>query len=277
MTINAECARIKCSPLFVLMCALALISGNDAAFLMHMGALLLHECAHYLMAVLLGCRIGSLKLLPYGCSMDIQGMDSLWDEFLIALSGPVCSLVCFMGCRMIPDAADFSEANMYIALFNLLPVYPLDGGRVLNGLLAMAGRSPRRSLRIFSAIMLSVTAGVCGFLSKNIMLIVFSIFLLSEGISAFKERGSTFFVQMRKMRCAASGRGVTVRHIALREDVTLFTALSYATGGYTVFCILDDHLEEKARLDGVSLARLASIYGGHKRLGDIIPYIDRSK
>lgn len=277
MKAGGEGRGVICSPMFALICALALISGNAGALLMHLGALFLHECAHCLMAGLLGCRAAAIWLLPYGCRMDILGMDSPWDEFMIALSGPVFSLLCFMGSRMIPKAADFSEANMYIAIINLLPVYPLDGGRVLNGLLEMAGIAPGRVFRIVSALTLSAVTGICGFFSKNIMLTVFSLFLLSEGIAAIRERGGAVLSHMRNMRCAASGRGVAVRHIALSEDVTVHAALSYTGSGYTVFCILDDSLEEKARVDGVSLARLGAVYGSHKSLGDIIPYIDRSK
>lgn len=269
--------KVKCSMLFILLCVFVIVSENTTSFLLHMGALLLHEGAHYIMAIMLGCDIKQIKLLPYGCRMDIYGMDSPWDEFVIALCGPVCSLVCFMGCRLIHNAAEFAEANMYIALINLLPVFPLDGGRALNALLAIVGITPSRTFKAAFTFIFACITGVGGYTINNATLIIFGVFLLSEGVSVLRERGITALTYMKNTRCAASGRGVKVHHIAFHQDVTLGTALAYGLGRYSVFCILDDNLKEIARADSTTIADIAAEYGSSVRLGDIIPFIDRSK
>lgn len=268
---------VRCSPLFVILCIFAFVSENAAAFLMHMGALLLHESAHFVMARMLGCSICCIDLLPYGCRMEITKLDSPWDELMIALSGPVCSLICFIGCRNIPGAMEFAEANMYIAIINLLPAYPLDGGRAINALFSLSGIALRRSLRAAAAFILSAIMGIAGFLIKNITMVIFAVFLLSEAVNLLRERGNDIVSHMKNLRCAASGKGINVRHIALREDVSVRTALSYNYGGYTIFCILDDDLMEIARIDSARLAQLAAEHGSGRCLGDILPFIDRSK
>ncbi len=277
MKLNLFGGFIRCSPLFIILCVLSIVSENTEVFLTYMGALMLHECAHYVMAVMLGCRVISLDLLPYGCRMEIIAMNSPWDELIIALGGPVCSLICCMGCRAIPMADEFAKANMYIAVTNLLPVYPLDGGRAVKAFLNMAGITAGRSIRAFSGFGLAVLMGILGYTVNNITLITFSIFLLSEAIIALNERGGSVLSHMKNMQCAASGRGINVRHIALRKDVSIRIALSYNHVGYAVFCILDDNLHEIARVDGVLLTELAAKHGSGTTLGDVIPFIDRSK
>ena len=242
-----------------------------------MAALCLHESAHYIMAYLLGCKISQIKLLPYGCRMDICGMDSPWDELMIAMCGPVCSLICFMGCRSINGAAEFAEANMYIAVLNLLPVYPLDGGRALSALLSMTGITPSRTLKAVFTLILAVISGVCGWAINNITLVIFAVFLFSEGISVIREQGRAAVTYLKNVKCASSGRGINVHHIAFHRNVPLRTALSYGLRRYSVFCILDDDLKEIARVDSTTAAELAAEHGSCTILGDIIPFIDRGK
>jgi len=269
--------RLKCSPLFALLCILSLISENAVFFLLHMGALLLHEGAHFIMARMLGCHILQVKLLPYGCRMEIGELNSPWDELMIALSGPVCSFICFMGCKFIPGGAEFAKANMYIALINLLPAFPLDGGRALNSFFTMIGIAPSKTMRAAMTFIFAAATGVCGYIIKNATLTIFAVFLFSEGTSIIREQTTAATAYMRNMRCAATGRGISVRHIALRKDVTLGKALGYIHGGYSIFCILDENMCEIARIDGMKITEFAAKFGINTQLCDIIPYIDHSK
>lgn len=269
--------KVKFSLPFILLCILVIVSENTTSFLMHMCALLLHEGAHYIMARMLGCDICQIKLLPYGCRLDIYNIDSQWDELIIALSGPVCSFICFMGCRFIHNANEFAEANMYIAIINLLPVFPLDGGRALSAFLSMIGITLPRSLRAVFAFILAGISGGCGWAINNITLIIFGIFLFSEGVCAIREQGRTALAYLQNTKCASTGRGIKVYHIAFSKDVPLRTALSYGFGRYYVFSILDDNLKEIARVDSATAAHLAAEHGSCTILGDIIPFIDRGK
>lgn len=129
--------RIKSSPFFALLCLLCIASGNITTFLIYMLAVISHECAHCVMADMLGYEVCSIELMPYGCRAEIVGIVSHSDEFLIALAGPVFSLIAYMGTEVtgLESLKELSDANMYIALVNMLPVYPLDGGRALGAAL----------------------------------------------------------------------------------------------------------------------------------------------
>jgi stage IV sporulation protein FB len=110
-------------------------------------AVLWHELAHAAVARSLGYRVRELELLPFGGVARIEqiGDAGSTSEMIMAAAGPLASLVMaaviyFIMLRvpawtLILDF--YLKANLMLALFNLLPGLPLDGGRILRALLAM--------------------------------------------------------------------------------------------------------------------------------------------
>jgi Zn-dependent protease/CBS domain-containing protein len=107
-----------------------------------------HELGHSLVARVRGIPVEAITLVMFGGSSDIRSDNERpIDEFLIAISGPLVSLVLAgiaAAARLsLPTAPPslilFLEAvlilNVYHGVFNLLPTLPLDGGRALRGLL----------------------------------------------------------------------------------------------------------------------------------------------
>ena len=129
---------LRVHPLFLLTGIVYLIAGRGFAFLASLSAALVHEVAHARMADIRGYKMRRIVLMPYGAVLkggeDISRSDSL----LIALAGPIVSLlfaiVTVALWWLIPEAyhytLDFMQANLMLALFNMIPVFPLDGARV---------------------------------------------------------------------------------------------------------------------------------------------------
>ena len=128
-------------PLFLLAGIYACFTGSLPLYLGAVAVALQHECAHSFAAEKLGFRLNKIVLMPYGAVIrgDLSGI-SLKDEIAVAAAGPLCNLftaLLFVSLWwLFPDIYPYTEAAFYLSLYiglgNLLPLYPLDGGRILR-------------------------------------------------------------------------------------------------------------------------------------------------
>lgn len=108
------------------------------------GSVALHELGHSVVARAKGGYIQEIVLYPFGGAAKIANLSKRpGDEILIALAGPAVSLALAVLFYSIPLTYDLARLNLALCLFNLLPVFPMDGGRVLRaGLAIKKGRLP---------------------------------------------------------------------------------------------------------------------------------------
>lgn len=97
----------------------------------------LHELGHYRVILALGGRVGLVRLTAVGAEMQVSGGLSYWGELAAALGGPLVNLALALFFSQLPGGALFAGLNLVLALFNLLPVGRLDGGRVLYCVMSM--------------------------------------------------------------------------------------------------------------------------------------------
>lgn len=136
-----------------------------------LAACALHELGHTAAILALGGRVGQLRLTAAGAALtpERRSMFSYGEEILIALAGPAVSLslAALLAWR---GAYLFAGMNCAAGLFNLLPVAPLDGGRVLQCALS-ARQGPDRAERTCAR--LAVLLGL--------MLIPLGVYLTVQG------------------------------------------------------------------------------------------------
>jgi Zn-dependent protease/CBS domain-containing protein len=115
----------------------------------------IHELSHALTAKSFGIRTRSITLLPIGGVANMERMpEKPWQEFLVAIAGPTSNFVMAIICLALLlltqpgfwNTEDIEKAswlerlffiNIGLGVFNLLPAFPMDGGRVLRALLSM--------------------------------------------------------------------------------------------------------------------------------------------
>ena len=119
----------------ILAAALALLVLPLSLLLSFLMAAFFHELCHYLALRWTGTRVYRITIGPFGAAMETDAMDP-GREVICALAGPLGSLL-LAGCyRICPEIAICALVQ---GCFNLLPLYPSDGGRILSGTLEMLG------------------------------------------------------------------------------------------------------------------------------------------
>ncbi len=212
----------------------------------------LHELGHALAARRYGIRTRDITLLPIGGLARLERMpEKPSQELVVALAGPAVNVVIALviGVALHEQPKSFFDLftagslfetllaiNIGMLLFNLVPAFPMDGGRVLRALLAM--RLPyERATRIASIVGqgVAVAFGIAGLVTHNYTLLLIAVFVFT---SAGEERT---IVSAR-----AAVAGVTVREAMHREfrwlgaAEPLSIAVNYTlAGGQTDFPVLD--------------------------------------
>lgn len=152
-------------------------------------SVLLHELAHSFVALSRGINVPRITLFIFGAAAQIETEPKeANDEFFMALAGPATSVLLAVVFGLVhllvggwavdipPLASLFywlAYINFFLALFNLIPGFPLDGGRVLRSLIWGASRDAGRATRIASLIgrgvaMLFIFGGILLAFSGNV-------------------------------------------------------------------------------------------------------------
>ena len=176
-------------------------------------SVLLHELGHTLVARRYGIRTIEIVMFPIGGVSRPERQPKPREELWIALAGPMVNLVIgvallawvateqgFVALEQLrqPTDANLAErvalGNLLLCGFNLLPAYPMDGGRILRSFLAL-WQPEAQATRVAAAAgqILAIVMGLAGMLWGNFMLVFVALFVylgaLQEGAAA---RGRIF-------------------------------------------------------------------------------------
>ncbi len=143
MNISFKNTLLQVHPIFPGLILFSMLSGNTGV-LFSLLALLLHECGHLFVMRLFGIMPHQITLTPFGGVMElpVTAAATPWQDFLCALAGPLFSFLGCLFCNSMlchtaqPWLLSFFKGNLLLLLINLLPVWPLDGGRMLKALLS---------------------------------------------------------------------------------------------------------------------------------------------
>jgi Zn-dependent protease len=206
----------------------------------------LHEFGHILMARRFGVRTPDVILLPIGGVARLERIpEEPRQELLIAIAGPVVTLLIaatlYLALRLAgsplslasldpetgPFAARIMVVNLWLLGFNLIPAFPMDGGRVLRALLATRVglvRATRAAATVGQV--LAVAMGLIGLSSRGsamLVLIAFFVFIgAATEASAVETRAAAQGLQVAQMM-VTQFRAIPI-HATLAEAVDLLLA-----------------------------------------------------
>ena len=213
------------------------VLDGQLLYLALFACVLLHEFGHVLAARRFGVATKDVTLLPFGGLARLERMpERPVHELWVALAGPAVNVViavalfAFLAAtgrlpRLTLDGitglgflAKLAVVNTGLVLFNLLPAFPMDGGRVVRALLAMVMPYPRAT-RIAArlGIGMAVLFALWGMTGGNLMLFVIAFFIWL---------GATAETQQAEVKSVVAG--VTVRDAMLTEFHTLESDQSLA-------------------------------------------------
>lgn len=230
--------NLSVHPLFFALGFYYAITGGIFIFIVYTLSALIHELGHSFVANGLGYKLDKITLMPYGAVVkgDIDGLN-FSDQIKIALAGPIINLAVglfFVALWWVyPESYAYTDvvaqANFTLATVNFLPVFPLDGGRVLSAFFAK-----RTSLKVSNVIckctgaVFALFLGVCFFLSLkngfNPSLLFFSLFVV---FGAFGSGAKNKYVKAYTTATISRlKKGMAVKRQALSQESTIKKLIS---------------------------------------------------
>lgn len=191
---------------FVLLLVFLLVVGlggreSSGMYVLYILALfasvIVHELGHTLVASLYGIRTNEIVMFPIGGISRMERNPKPFEELWIALAGPVVNIIIsgalfgyliashrLVGVTNLLDPTDENLAeriavgNAILAAFNLLPAFPMDGGRVLRAILTrFKPEDEATRIAAWCGRMLAISMGLYGLLWMHFMLVFVAFFV----------------------------------------------------------------------------------------------------
>lgn len=224
--------RLSIHPLLFVFFFLALMTGQWVQLITLFGIVLFHEWGHLLWATYFGWKVDRVLLLPFGGVMEVSSplLPPAREEAAVVLGGPMNNLLLAALAYLLrrfglidPAWGLFLvEGSLLLGMFNLLPLYPLDGGRLFQ--LAASYFMPYRRALFFT-------------LSLGVLLLFSSLLLMGLG---FLPSLSLWFLLPYLLYTSFR----EYRHIPYRMVTFLLMRYLHRRKRRTPFAILSVHAEE---------------------------------
>ncbi|SHH35246.1 stage IV sporulation protein FB [Caloranaerobacter azorensis DSM 13643] len=266
--------KIKINYLLFVLFVLYFIIGYFIEVIVIFFSVLIHELAHVYLASKLDFKVDYIELFPFGGVAKLDGLIGTepFNEIKIAVIGPIINFLLAFVLIFIKEylfenqiIVLFIKTNMILAFINLLPLLPLDGGRIFRAILSLKLGTKRATLfvskitYILSVIMIFI--GILLFIRNayGIYLILFFIFII---IAAKREKDMAVFIFLKQIICKRQKMAETgiyrVQHIVCLNDMKVKSVIeNFIPNKYHIITVIDregnviDTLYEKRILEGV--------------------------
>lgn len=279
-----ERLKFRIHPLFLVIGILTFFVGVGEIFLCYLVTVLLHEIGHAIVARHLGYQLEQISLLPFGAELSLQDDNfTPSDEIKIAVAGPLVNLILIIICVSLwwifPITYYYTDlfvfSNFITFVFNLLPVFPLDGGRVFRAIISKY-KDTKTTEKIVSITAITLSLLFFGvfivsiFIEPLYYMALVSIFLLTGAFNFNKNavyKRRIFSKDLQKN----FKKGCNVNIVAVSEDMPLYKLVKFVnTQNYTIFVVYDKSNKLKKVIMEKNLDELFTKFDSFELLKDII-------
>ena len=210
-----------------------MITGNFKGFFIFSIIILIHELGHIIPAIYYKWKIEKVILLPFGALTLFNEKINrpLKEEFIILISGPLIQIFFTYILLQIHYDSDIQNYSNLILFFNLLPIYPLDGSKLLNIILNKITNFKKSHL-LTIYISLLTTFFLFIKVKINLIFILIIIFIIGKVIEELKNHRNLFnlFLLERNMYNFNFKKRKTINNInQMKRD---YKHIIYSKGKY---------------------------------------------
>ncbi|WP_255508024.1 site-2 protease family protein [Lysinibacillus sp. BW-2-10] len=187
--------RMTIHPLFLPILFSMVLYGNVSYYALILSSLIIHEFGHILAAYFCKVKVERCVIMPYGGEIQLKGGIALSPkkQLIIALGGPIATLCCFLVIPFLDPllAEPLIKIQLVLLAVNMIPVWPLDGGRiVLSFILMFYPKARLFEMYLSVSLLLTILTIIITFimLPKTLFLLVLSIFIFIKLVSEWRYR-----------------------------------------------------------------------------------------
>ena len=242
--------KVKINPLFIILLFILSYFGNMRVVIVYFIFLLLHEMGHMYTARLLGYRFDTIDFMPYGLGLQTNNIYiSVKNDILITIAGPMINIL-FITIIVIlwwcyPTSyyytLDAYYVNVSILLMNILPIFPLDGGRILMLLLKEKYRvQTMKIMKVFTIVFIVIFIVLfilSIFTTFNVSYFVMSVFLFMSYDNTEMDivKHITFSVYSKDM-----SEPIEVKTFYVKGDIDRYKMIKVLSSRYISRFVVDD-------------------------------------
>lgn len=255
-------SKFSLHPLYILIACIGIFTANFWSVIFLSIIIFCHEIGHAIAATSLNWRINKITLLPFGGVVDLDehGNRPIYEEFIVTISGPIQHFVLYLLAKLLLKLdllpadlySQFVYYNVSILIFNLLPIWPLDGGKLIHQLLSILFpfvKAHQYTIYTSFFFLCICTAATLVIQPINISIWVCLLFLF---ISLWIEWKNRHFVAIRFLMERFYGNEPYIqklKSISLNKETKLFQVFSNFQKGYKYNVVFSIDKKNQQMLD----------------------------